>query len=74
MYQGPGLTLKHINILRLARQILCIFHNSEWWLTNRGVFPVENDFRNAVRLLHHGVLAPVCTANCYHSTCVHAKI
>lgn len=60
-FKGLGLTLEHLNVCTVRP-------------TNRGVFPVEDDFWNAVCLLHLGVLAPVCTANCYHSICVHAKI
>lgn len=37
------------------------------------MFPVEDDFGNAFRLLHCRVLAPVGTADGYHPASVHAK-
>lgn len=41
--------------------------------THRGVFPVEDDLWNVLRLLHCGLLAPVFTADSDHSICVHTK-
>ena len=40
--------------------------------TNRGVFPVQDDLRNVLRLLNHGVVAPVFTADSYHTILIHA--
>lgn len=40
--------------------------------THRGVLPVEDDLRNVLCLLHHGVVAPVFAADGYHSILIHA--
>lgn len=40
--------------------------------TNRGVFPVKDDLRNVLGLLHCGLFAPVFTADSDHPICIHA--
>lgn len=36
------------------------------------MFPIQDDLRNVLRLLNHGVVAPVFTADSYHTILIHA--